>query len=154
MTIWLCYKWYTQSLWNYAHPQWLINLFAPIFYLNTSSSLIIYLYIYIQVTKRRNFVLFWRINDENERCKFQRCRTAINKHFSTLSVYSPPDKRLLWYFQLQRIQRVIKLSLKMIGHNGVIQYHLLSWWRKLASVKSLKADVSSVRPSPIALTKG
>ena len=46
------------------------------------------------------------------------------------------------------------LSLKMIGHNGVIQYHLLSWWRKLANVKSLKADASSVRPSPIALTKG
>ena len=39
-------------------------------------------------------------------------------------------------------------------YNGVIQCYQLSWKRKSATVKSLKADVSSVSPSPVAQTKG
>ena len=32
-------------------------------------------------------------------------------------------------------------------YNGVIKYYQLSWWCKLAIVKSLKAEVSSISPS-------
>ena len=32
-------------------------------------------------------------------------------------------------------------------YNGVIKYYQLSWWSKLAIVKSLKAEVSSISPS-------
>ena len=32
-------------------------------------------------------------------------------------------------------------------YNRVVKYSQLSWWRKLATIKSFKADVSSVSPS-------
>ena len=35
----------------------------------------------------------------------------------------------------------------VVEYNWVIYYYHLSWWRNLATEKSLKADVSSVSPS-------
>ena len=52
--------------------------------------------------------------------------------------------------------KFLKFLLSMGEYNRVILYYWLSSWRKLATVKSFKAVVSSVAPrqSEVVLTKG